>query len=300
MGERVGFIGLGVMGRPMAHNLLSAGVELIVHSRSPGPVDELAAAGAAPAGTAAALAAIADVVITMLPDTPDVGDVLLGDRGVLDGIRPGSLVVDMSTIRPSAARTFAERFGERDVAMLDAPVSGGERGAVAGTLTIMVGGPDEAFARALPVLRILGEHVTHVGGPGAGQVAKACNQLIVGATIEAVAEALVLAAKAGVDPAIVREALAGGFAGSTVLEVHARRMLAADFAPGFRAALHRKDARIVLETAEELGAPVPSFAVVARAFEDLVEAGRGDRDQSALVTLLEDAAGVRLAPVDGG
>ncbi|MGZ8620948.1 MAG: NAD(P)-dependent oxidoreductase, partial [Actinomycetota bacterium] len=173
-------------------------------------------------------------------------------------------------------------------------VSGGERGAIDGTLAIMVGGPEEAFARALPVLRILSGNVTHVGGPGAGQVAKACNQLIVGATIQAVAEALVLAAKAGVDPTIVREALLGGFAGSKILEVHGRRMLDGDFAPGFRAALHRKDARIVLETAEGLGSPVPSFAVAASAFEALGAAGRGDLDHAALFTLLEEEAGVEV------
>jgi 2-hydroxy-3-oxopropionate reductase len=234
----------------------------------------------------------------MLPDTPDVESVLIGPHGVLSDIRPGSLVVDMSTIRPSAARTLADRFAEREVAMLDAPVSGGERGAVAGTLSIMVGGPEEAFARALPILRILGEHVTHVGGAGAGQVAKACNQLIVGAAIQAVGEALVLAAKAGVDPAVVRQALAGGFAGSRVLEAHGARMLEGDFAPGFRSVLHHKDARIVLETARELGAPVPSFAVAARALDALVKAGRGDLDHSALITLLEDDAGVRLATGD--
>ncbi|MGZ8624673.1 MAG: NAD(P)-dependent oxidoreductase, partial [Actinomycetota bacterium] len=220
--------------------------------------------------------------------------VLFGEHGVGSGIRAGSLVIDMSTIHPAGARRFAARLAERDVGMLDAPVSGGERGAIDGTLAIMVGGPEEAFARALPVLRILGENVTHVGGPGAGQVAKACNQLIVGATIQAVAEALVLAAKAGVDPTIVREALLGGFAGSKILEVHGRRMLDGDFAPGFRAALHRKDARIVLETAEGLGSPVPSFAVAASAFEALGAAGRGDLDHAALVTLLEEEAGVEV------
>jgi 2-hydroxy-3-oxopropionate reductase len=231
----------------------------------------------------------------MLPDTPDVELVLFGDRGVSDGIRAGSLVIDMSTIDPSAARRFAERLAERDVAMLDAPVSGGERGAIDGTLSIMVGGPEEAFERALPVLRVLGQSVTRVGDAGAGQIAKACNQLIVASTIQAVAEALVLAAKAGVDPAVVREALLGGFAGSKILEVHGRRMLEGDFTPGFRAALHRKDARIIARVAEELGSPLPSFAVVEAALEALVEAGRGDLDHAALVMLLEDAAEVDLA-----
>jgi 2-hydroxy-3-oxopropionate reductase len=292
MEERIGFIGLGVMGKPMAHNLRAAGVDLVVHSRSPGPVDELVAEGAERASDPSELAASVDIVVTMLPDTPDVDLVLFGERGVADGIRPGSLVIDMSTIRPTEASRFAERLADIDVAMLDAPVSGGERGAIDGTLSIMVGGKDATFRRALPILEILGGNVTHVGGSGAGQVAKACNQLIVGATIQAVAEALVLAAKAGVDPATVREALLGGFAGSKILEVHGQRMLRGDFAPGFRSALHLKDAGIVTETAEELGSPTPSFAVAAAALGTLVATGRGDLDHSALVTLLEDQAGV--------
>ena len=295
LAERIGFIGLGVMGRPMATNLVRAGVGLVVHSRSPAPVDELVAAGATRADTPSEVAAVADVVVTMLPDTPDIERVLFADRGLLDGVRAGALVIDMSTIDPSAARGFARRLAERDVAILDAPVSGGERGAIDGTLSIMVGGPDDAFERALPILRVLGENVTHVGGAGAGQIAKACNQLIVGATIQAVGEALVLAAKAGVDPAGVREALLGGFAGSKILEVHGRRMLEGDFTPGFRAALHRKDARIVTGTADEFGSPLPSFTVVAAALEALVDAGRGDLDHAALVTLLEDAALVELS-----
>lgn len=297
--ERIGFIGLGVMGKPMASNLVRAGLDVVVHSRSPAPVDELVAIGAARAGTPSEVAAVTDVVITMLPDTPDVELVLFGERGVWEGIRAGSLVLDISTISPSEAQRFAGRLAERDVAMLDAPVSGGERGAIEGTLSIMVGGPEEAFRRALPILDILGGSVTHVGGAGAGQIAKACNQLIVAATIQAVGEALVLAMKAGVDPAVVREALLGGFAGSKILEVHGRRMLDGDFTPGFRAALHRKDARIITRVAEELDSPLPSFAVVEAALEALVDAGRGDLDHAALVTLLEDAAGMDLASDDG-
>jgi 2-hydroxy-3-oxopropionate reductase len=300
MTERIGFIGLGVMGKPMARNLLGAGFELVVHSRSPGPVDELVAVGAARADGPGAVAADADVIVTMLPDAPDVELVVFGDRGLHETVRRGSLVIEMSTIRPSATRELAARLARRDVAMLDAPVSGGERGAIEATLTIMVGGPDEAFARALPILDVLGKRVTHVGPSGAGQIAKACNQLIVGATIQAVAEALVLAAKAGVDPETVREALLGGFAGSKILLAHGRRMLDDDFAPGFRAALHRKDAAIVLETAREAGSPVPSFEVIAAALETLVDCGRGDLDHAALVTLLEDAAGVSLAAGSAG
>lgn len=297
--ERVGFIGLGVMGKPMATNLVRAGLDVVVHSRSPAPVDELLAVGARRADAPAEVAAMTDVVITMLPDTPDVELVLFGDRGVSDGIRAGSHVIDMSTIDPSAVQRFAERLAVRDVAMLDAPVSGGERGAIDGTLSIMVGGPEEAFERALPLLRIMGQNVTRVGDAGAGQIAKACNQLIVASTIQAVGEALVLAARAGVDPAVVREALLGGFAGSKILEVHGRRMLEGDFTPGFRAALHRKDARIVTKASEELGSPAPAFAVAAAALEALVEAGSGGLDHAALVTLLEDAAGVDLASDEG-
>jgi 2-hydroxy-3-oxopropionate reductase len=214
---------------------------------------------------------------------------------VAAGLASGGLVVDMSTIDPLAARRLASSFAEAGIASLDAPVSGGERGAIDATLSIMVGGPAEAFDRARPVLERLGKSIVHVGPAGAGQVAKACNQLVVAATIEAVAEALLLARKAGVDPTVVREALLGGFAGSRILEVHGRRMLEGDFTPGFRSVLHRKDARIVESTAREVGAPVPSFAVAARALERLVEAGGGDLDHAALVTLLEQDAGARVA-----
>jgi 2-hydroxy-3-oxopropionate reductase len=293
--ERIGFIGLGIMGRPMARNLLEAGFGLVVHSRSPGPVDELVAAGAERGTDPEDVASRSDVVITMLPDTPDVELVLLGERGVVGGIRADSLVIDMSTIKPLAAKDLAEAFEPRSVSMLDAPVSGGERGAIDGTLSIMVGGSATAFDRGRPILEVLGSKVVHVGPAGAGQVAKACNQLVVAATIQAVAEALLLAKKAGVDPAKVREALLGGFAGSKILEVHGQRMLAGDFTPGFRSVLHRKDARIVRQTAEELGSPVPLFEIAAQALEHLVEVGRGDLDHAALITLLEDTAGLRVA-----
>jgi 2-hydroxy-3-oxopropionate reductase len=293
--ERIGFIGLGIMGRPMALNLIEAGFGLVVHSRSPGPVDELVAAGAERGTDPEDVASRSDVVITMLPDTPDVELVLLGERGVVGGMRAGSLVIDMSTIQPLAAKGFVETFERKSVSMLDAPVSGGERGAIEGMLSIMVGGSATAFGRGRPILEVLGSNVVHVGRAGAGQVAKACNQLVVAATIQAVAEALVLAKKAGVDPAKVREALLGGFAGSKILDVHGQRMLAGDFQPGFRSVLHRKDARIVRQTAEELGSPVPLFEIAAEALEHLVEVGRGDLDHAALVTLLEDTAGLRVA-----
>jgi 2-hydroxy-3-oxopropionate reductase len=286
--ERIGFIGLGIMGRPMAHNLLAAGYPLTVHSRSPGPVDGLVEAGAARAGSSAEVARASDVVITMLPDTPDVELVLLGPGGVHEGTAGGSLVLDMSTIDPGPTRAVATRFAELGVAMLDAPVSGGERGAIDGTLSVMVGGEPDAFERARPILGVLGSSVVHVGLSGAGQVCKAANQLVVAATIEAVAEALALAERSGVDAAKVREALLGGFAGSKILEVHGRRMLDRAFEPGFRVRLHRKDARIVMDMAAEVGARVPSFAVVTEQLQRLVDADGGDLDHSALFTLVAD------------
>jgi 2-hydroxy-3-oxopropionate reductase len=285
--ERIGFIGLGIMGEPMAMNLVAAGFELTVHSRSPGPVDELVAAGAKRAASPREVAAASDVTITMLPDTPDVEQVLLGSDGVRDGAASGSLVIDMSSIDPGPTRTIATALAERGVAMLDAPVSGGERGALDGTLSIMVGGGAAAFDRATPIFDVLGANVVHVGGSGAGQVAKACNQLVVASTIEAVAEALLLAERAGVDPVKVREALLGGFAGSKILEVHGQRMLDRTFDPGFRIRLHRKDARIVEAAAADTGSPIPAFAVVAGQLQRAVDAGDGERDHSGLFLELE-------------
>jgi 2-hydroxy-3-oxopropionate reductase len=287
MGDRIGFIGLGIMGKPMARNLLAAGFPLTVYSRSDGPVEALVDAGAARAAGPAAVAEASDITITMLPDTTDVEQVLTGGGGVLEGAAPGSFVIDMSSIDPGPTRVMADAFAAKDVAMLDAPVSGGEKGAIDAALSIMVGGPDDAFARATPVFEALGKNIVHVGPSGAGQIAKACNQLVVAATIEAVAEALVLAERAGVDAAKVREALLGGFAGSKILEVHGQRMLDRAFDPGFRARLHRKDARIVLDTAKEVGAPVPAFEAVARQLDELVASGGGELDHSALFTLLD-------------
>ena len=286
MGERLGFIGLGIMGRPMARNLLAAGFHVTAHSRSPGPVDELVAAGADRASSPAEVAAASDVTITMLPDTPDVDEILTGHEGVADGVAAGALVVDMSTIDPGPTRRLAATFAARDVAMLDAPVSGGERGAIDAALSIMVGGEASAFERARPVFDALGRTVVHVGPSGAGQVCKACNQLVVAATIEAVAEALALAERSDVDPARVREALLGGFAGSKILEVHGQRMLDRAFEPGFRARLHAKDARIVLDAARDVGADVPSFAVVAAQLDRLVAEGAGELDHAGLFTLV--------------
>lgn len=290
---RVGFIGLGVMGRPMASNLLRAGHELVVHSRSRPPVEALVASGATEAPSPAAAARRVDAVITMLPDTATVERVMLGIGGVLEGVDRGTVVVDMSTTSLKVAREVAAAAATHGCEFLDAPVSGGERSAIAAELSIMVGGDAAAVARALPLLRALGERVIHVGPVGAGQVAKACNQLVVLGTIEIVAEALVLAHAAGLDAGRVREALLGGFARSRVLEEHGRRMLEGDFTPGGRARLHLKDVAAVREIAHDQ-VPTPAFDAAAATLERLIERGAGDLDHAALVTVIEDAAGVRL------
>jgi 2-hydroxy-3-oxopropionate reductase len=292
---RAGFIGLGVMGRPMARHLLDAGFPLTVASRSPGPVAELVAAGATPAATPAEVGRASDVVILMLPDPPDVDHVIFGAHGLAEALAPGSVIVDMSTGDPMLAREWAATLAERGIDLLDAPVSGGEVGAKEKTLSIMAGGRTEALERARPLLEAMGRRVVHVGASGAGQIAKAANQLVVASTIQAIGEALVLAAAAGVSPARVREALLGGFAASRILELHGQRMLDANYVPGARSALHRKDARIITGLARRLGVVTPAFDVVADALESLVESGGADLDHSALVTLIEAESGVRLA-----
>jgi len=281
----VGFIGLGIMGKPMARNLLRAGYPLVVLNRSRGPVDELVADGARAGSSPRDVAAASDVVITMLPDSPDVEAVVLAADGVAAGIRSGALYLDMSTIAPATARTIAARLHERGVDVLDAPVSGGEKGAIDATLSIMIGGTDAAFARAEPILRALGKNIVHVGPDGAGQVTKACNQIVVGVTIEAVAEALALAAASGVDVAAVRTALMGGFAQSKILEVHGQRMIDQAFTPGFKARLHRKDLQIAVSAGEEVGLDLAGAALVRERFDTLIARGDGDRDHSALRTL---------------
>lgn len=291
---RIGFAGLGIMGRPMARNLLRAAYPLTVWNRSPGPAQELAAAGAAVAGSPAQLAASADVVITMLRDTAAVEQVVLGDEGLLAGFQSGEIYVDMSSISPLATRRLAERLAARGVVMLDAPVSGGEVGAREGSLAIMVGGPAEALARVRPVLEVLGSRIVHLGEVGAGQVAKACNQLIVAVTIGAAAEALLLASAAGVDPARVREALLGGFAQSRVLDLHGQRMLAHQFAPGFRAALQLKDLAIASELGAATGVPLALTETARRLYGELVAGSGADLDHSGLLTLLERQAGRTL------
>ena len=283
--NKIGFIGLGIMGKPMARNLLRAGYPLVVHSRSRGPVDELVAEGAQRASNAYEVAARADTIITMLPDTPDLEVVVNGPGGLFGALRPGKLLIDMSTVAPVATRRLATAVRGRGAGYVDAPVSGGQKGAEDAALSIMVGGSDRDVARAMPLFQALGKTIVHVGDVGAGQVTKAANQLVVGATIQAVAEALTLASASGVDAAKVRQALLGGFAASRILEVHGQRMLDDNFQPGFRARLHLKDVRIVKETAIELGLETPELDVVLQRLDELVDGGRGELDHSALVLL---------------
>ncbi|MBP1705556.1 MAG: 2-hydroxy-3-oxopropionate reductase [Chloroflexi bacterium] len=296
----VGFIGLGIMGRPMARNLLRAGHPLIVHDVVAGPVADLVAEGAAVAASPRDVAAACDVLITMLPDSPQVEDVYLGDGGALEAARPGWLAIDMSSIAPRVARAVAARATATGADMLDAPVSGGEPGAIAGTLSIMVGGSEAAFDRARPLLGVLGRTIVHVGPAGAGQVVKLCNQVVVAVVIEAVAEALVLGTKAGVEPERIVDVLQGGLAATKVLEVRGPNMLAGRYEPGFRANLHLKDLRNALELAREAGVVVPAAAGVEQLMQRLRIAGRGDLDHSALVTVLEELAGARVCDGPAG
>jgi len=282
MTDTIGFIGLGIMGRPMALNLLRAGHALAVHARREQFMAPLAEAGAQTCPSPADVARRASVVFTMVADTPDVEQVILGPQGVIEGVGPDSLIVDMSTIAPSATRAIAARLREAGADMLDAPVSGGDIGARDGTLSIMVGGEAAAFERARPLLEIMGANIVHIGGNGAGQVCKACNQTVVAQTIAGIGEALLLAEASGVDGARVREALLVGFAGSRILEVHGRRMLEGDYTPGFKAALHQKDMRIVLEAADELGLALPGAAQVAQYLNALVGLDQGELDSAAI------------------
>ncbi len=290
--ERIGFVGLGIMGKPMARNLMKAGRSLVIYDRSPEVLKELIQEGAEAASSGRQVAERSEVVITIVPDSPDVEDVVLGPAGVLEGVKAGMLFIDMSTIAPSTSRKVYEAMKARGVEALDAPVSGGEVGAKAASLSIMVGGSKQAFERALPVFQIMGKNVVHMGEPGAGQVTKACNQIVVGVTIQAVSEALTLAAKAGVDPAKVREALLGGFAQSRILELHGKRMLDRTFQPGFKIRLHRKDLAIALQTGRELGIPLFTTVQVAALMDSLLATGRGELDHSALALLTEQLGGI--------
>jgi 2-hydroxy-3-oxopropionate reductase len=290
---RVGVVGLGIMGAPMARNLLRAGHAVVVHSRTRARVDALVADGASPATSPAEVARAVEAVITMLPDTPDVELVIAGPEGVLAGARPGLLAIDMSTISPDAARALAARAAEKQVALLDAPVSGGEQGAIAGTLSIMVGGDAAAFARAEPIFAALGKAATHMGGPGQGQMTKLVNQVVGAATLAAVAEGTVLAERAGLDPEAWVRAVSGGAASSWMVANLAPRMQRRDFAPGFMVRLQQKDLRLALAAAGRLGVPLPITALVHQLFAAVEAQGGGERGTQALVLALEALAGRR-------
>ncbi|MBV9880747.1 MAG: 2-hydroxy-3-oxopropionate reductase [Gemmatirosa sp.] len=289
----LGFIGLGVMGAPMASRLLAAGHALVVHTRSTVP-SAIVDAGAVACASGREVAERADVTFVMVPDTPDVERVLFGPDGVAEGLRAGTVVVDMSSISPIATRAFAERLRALGADYLDAPVSGGEVGAKAGTLTIMVGGDAAVFERVRPYFEVMGKNITLVGGTGDGQVCKIANQIVVALTIEAVGEALLLAAKAGADPAKVRQALMGGFAASRVLEVHGERMLNRTFAPGFRIALHQKDLGLALSTGRALGVSLPNTATCQELFTACAARDGAGWDHSAMVRALEGLANFEL------
>ena len=290
MAERVGFIGLGIMGYPMAQNLMEAGYELVLYNRTREKAEELAEGGAKVAESPRQVAEQSDMVVTMLPDSPQVEEVVAGEDGVLEGIQEGALLVDMSTISPIVTEEIAAKVEERGASMLDAPVSGGQPGAEGGTLSIMVGGSDEDFERAKPLFEVMGSAATHVGPTGTGQVVKACNQIVVALTIEAVSEALVLGSKAGVAPEKIIEALSGGLAGSAVMEAKKEKFFDHDFDPGFRVELHHKDLGIALAAGREYGVTLPVTAVVDQMLEALKVKGQGDQDHSAILTFIEDLA----------
>jgi 2-hydroxy-3-oxopropionate reductase len=288
---KIGFIGTGIMGRPMALNLIKAGHQLYTWGRRFDTVEPLLVAGATGKGTPAEVAAEAEITITMVANTTDVEQVVMGERGLMHGARPGSVIVNMSTISPSAARRMADQLAPRGIHVLDAPVSGGQAGATQGTLSIMVGGEADVFARVRPLFEILGENIVHVGGHGAGQVVKACNQVVISLTMEGVAEAILLARNNGVDPAKMREALMGGYANSKILEVHGQRMLEGNYKAGFKVKLHHKDMGIVMDNAREHHTPLPGAELVAKQIASLMEAGEGELDSTALMKALERLAG---------
>lgn len=290
----VGYIGLGLMGKAIARNILKAGFPLVVHNRSQGAVEELAAEGAQRANSPAEVASRVDVVFTNLPDSPDVEQVALGPKGILEGAHPGLIYVDNSTIKPATWRHIAAALGEKGVLCLDAPVSGGDVGARQGTLAIMVGGPKEALDKVMPIFQAMGKTITHVGDIGAGQIAKAANQIMVAAQMVAMGELLIFAQKAGADPRKVVEAIRGGAAQCWTLDVKPPRLFAGNRAPGFKAYMQAKDLNIVLETARQYGIPLPATAIHAQLFNAMREMGMGDLDNSAVIGVIETLAGTRL------
>lgn len=294
--KKIGFIGLGIMGKPMAGNLIVAGYQLVVHDINREAVQELVAKGAEEALSPKEASESADAIVTILPDDDTVELVATGKEGVLEGMSEGAILVDMSTISPTTAKRIAERLEANGMEMLDAPVSGGEVGAIEGSLSIMVGGKQEIFDRVLPVLQKMGKNINYVGDHGAGQVAKASNQIIVALTIEAVAEALIFAKKSGVDPVKVRDALLGGFAHSRVLEVHGQRMLERNFEPGGKVRLHKKDTGIAMSIAKELGMYLPGTSLVSQLWNAVAAQGGLDWDHSSMVKVLELMSKTEVCP----
>jgi 2-hydroxy-3-oxopropionate reductase len=291
---KVGYIGLGLMGKSIARNILKGGFPLVVHNRSRAAVDELVAEGARPANSPAEVAQQVDIVFTNLPDTPDVEKVVLGENGILEGAHAGLIYVDNSTIKPAAARRIAAELVKKEALALDAPVSGGDIGARNATLTIMVGGDASALEKVLSVFKAMGKTVTHVGGPGAGQVAKAANQIMVAAQMAAMGELLVFARKAGVDPRKVVEAIKGGAAQCWTLDVKPPRLFEGNRSPGFKAYMQLKDMKIVLETAKEYDIPIPSTVENTKLFQQMIDMGLGELDNSAVVGVIEKLAGVGI------
>jgi 2-hydroxy-3-oxopropionate reductase len=294
MQTRIGFIGLGIMGKPMAKNLIKAGFSLVVHNRSRAAVDELAKQGAAAANSPREVAAAADVIITMLPNSPDVELVALGSNGLKEGARKDQLFIDMSTINPLVSQKIAKELQPLGIAMVDAPVSGGEKGAIEAALSIMAGGEPQDFERALPIFNALGKTITHMGQLGSGGFTKLANQIIVAINLTAIGEALVFGTKAGVDPQKMIRALAGGLAGSRCLDQKSEKILTGDFAPGFKIDLHFKDLNLIHEAARSVGVPIPTTAFVEQLFAALRTRGRGGFDHSGVITLFEDLAGVQV------
>ena len=292
---KVGYIGLGLMGKSIARNILKAGFPVVVHNRSRASVNELAAEGAIPAATPAEVARQVDVVFTNLPDSPDVEGVVLGPDGILEGARAGLIYVDNSTIKPATARLIAEKLQEKGVLALDAPVSGGDIGARNGTLTIMVGGPAEALAQAMPVFEAMGKKITHIGEAGSGQIAKAANQIMVAAQMVAMGELLIFAQKAGADPRKVIEAIKSGAAQCWTLDTKPPRLFVGNRQPGFKARMQAKDLNIVMESAREFGVPLLSTGVHTQLFNAMVEGGCGELDNSAIIEMIEKLAGAHLS-----
>jgi 2-hydroxy-3-oxopropionate reductase len=291
---KIGYIGLGLMGKSIARNILSAGYPIVVHNRSQAAVEELVALGAQRADSPAEVASQVDVVFTNLPDSPDVEKVALGEEGVIAGAHPGLIFVDNSTIRPAAARKIAETLAQAGIQALDAPVSGGDIGARNGTLTIMVGGPAEALEVVRPVFTVIGKTVTHVGESGAGQIAKAANQIMVAAQMVAMGELLVFAQKAGADPQKVVQAIKAGAAQCWTLDVKPDRLFAGNRQPGFKASMQAKDLNIIMETAREYGIPLPSAAVDMQLYTAMLQAGEGNLDNSAVIGVIEKMANENL------